>query len=500
MNNQFLEQIVVGAKVDTRGFKKADSALAKLNRNVKSLAASFGVAYGTRALVQYGKTAVKAFAEDDKAATILSKTLKNLGLQFADPRVREFIAQLEAQYGVLDDYLRPAYQKLVTTTGDWERSQSLLKTALDLSAQSGYDVVTVAEDLGKAYVGNTKGLQKYALGIKKADLASMSFEEILKRVAKVSAGAAQEAADTYSGKLDKLTVAASNASEKIGGALLDAVIKFGGGDVDKATSKVDSFAGAIEKLIRLATGTGGMSFKDILNSVDYKFGIIPVNRPQFAPTRGGAAGAMAAQAAEKKAKDEAARKAREEAAARAKLLKAQQDQLKLAKAKAIFDLQKIQIEAALKGKISDEERLRLKLMQAIEDENITQIEKYTKLLDEAQKKTVELVDTLAKLKFPELQVPTALQPNGKEFSSLTTLVAQSNIQPNLKEWSSSFSPSAMLPAAPVTSTPAPVVNVTVQGSVIAENDLAQVVNNAIANSNWAGSAVGYGRQAVTTAV
>ena len=398
MNNQFLEQIVVGAKVDTRGFKKADSALAKLNRNVKSLAASLGVAYGTRALVEYGKTAVKAFAEDDKAATILSKTLKNLGLQFADPRVREFIAQLETQYGVLDDYLRPAYQKLVTTTGDWERSQSLLKTALDLSAQSGYDVVTVAEDLGKAYVGNTKGLQKYALGIKKADLASMSFEEILKRVAKVSAGAAQEAADTYSGKLDKLTVAASNASEKIGGALLDAVIKFGGGDVDKATSKVDSFAGAIEKLIRLATGTGGMSFKDILNSVDYKFGIIPVNRPQFAPTRGGAAGAMAAQASEKKARDEAARKAKEEAAARAKLLKATQDQLKLAKAKAIFDLQKIQIEAALKGKISEEDRIRLKLMQAIEDENITQIEKYTKLLDAAQKKTKELTDVLQGIK------------------------------------------------------------------------------------------------------
>ena len=29
--NQFMEQIVVGAKVDTKGFKQAESALSKLN-------------------------------------------------------------------------------------------------------------------------------------------------------------------------------------------------------------------------------------------------------------------------------------------------------------------------------------------------------------------------------------------------------------------------------------------------------------------------------------
>jgi hypothetical protein len=70
----------------------------------------------------------------------------------------------------------------------------------------------------------------------------------------------------------------------------------------------------------------------------------------------------------------------------------------LAKAKSIFDIQKIQIEAALKGKISEEDRIRLKLMQAIESENISQIEKYTKLLDDAQKNTEKLVSTLAGIK------------------------------------------------------------------------------------------------------
>ena len=80
------------------------------------------------------------------------------------------------------------------------------------------------------------------------------------------------------------------------------------------------------------------------------------------------------------------------------LTKTTKENLKLSKAKAIFDLQKIQIEAALKGKISEEDRIRLKLMQAIENENISQIEIYTKLLDAAQKNTEKLVSTLQGIK------------------------------------------------------------------------------------------------------
>jgi len=103
-------------------------------------------------------------------------------------------------------------------------------------------------------------------------------------------------------------------------------------------------------------------------------------------------------AARQKAETDAKKRAAELLAAQKKTLKSQQDALKLAKARAIFDLQKIQIEAALKGKISEEDRIRLKLMQAIEDENISQIEVYTKLLDTAQKNTEKLVATLQGIK------------------------------------------------------------------------------------------------------
>ena len=454
------EEIVIGSKVDTRGFKKADSELKKLTRSVKNVAGAFGLAFSSQAILQYGKNAAMAFAEDDKAARVLTKTLDNLGLAFADADIKTFIADLEKQFGVLDDELRPAYQKLITATGDWRKSQQLLKLSLDLSAQSGEAVTTSANDLAQALVGNTKGLKKYNLGLTNAQLAAMSFEEILVRLSKVSKGQASLAADTYSGKLAKLKVAAANAQEVLGGALLDSFIKLSGGDVDKAAAKIEGFSTKVAKLTRLLTGADSLS--EALNSVDYKFGIIPVERKVSTNRSASPAGTYMRNAAEIKAAAAAKKLAEEQAAAAKKLLKSQQDQIKLAKAKAIFDLQKIQIEAALKGKISKEDEIRLKLMQAIEEENLTNVEKYQKALEVAQTKTKELTELLAAVKDLELKDPfgawsvdpltasineltksmfsvgTQIQANGKEWSSFANSVATTVIRPNLSEWSSSF--------------------------------------------------------------
>ena len=229
-----------------KAFSKAETATKSLTKGVKSLAGAFGLAFGARGAMQ----AVKAFAADDKAAKVLSKTLNNLGLAFADPAVTKFISDLERQSGVLDDKLRPAYQMLLTSTGDYIKSQDLLRTALDLSAMSGVDVVSVSADLAKAYQGNTRGLMKYQLGLDKAELAAMSFEEILAEVAKVSAGQAQIAADSYTGSLDKLSVAGANASEILGRDLVTALASLGGSDgLPKTLSLIESVAGALGKAI-----------------------------------------------------------------------------------------------------------------------------------------------------------------------------------------------------------------------------------------------------------
>lgn len=487
-----------------KAFSDADKAAARLNKSVRNLAGTFGLTFSAAAFVNYSKAAVKAFAEDDKAARTLTKTLDNLGLAFADADIKTFISDLEKQFGVLDDELRPAYQKLVSTTGDWRKSQELLKVALDLSAQSGESVVTSANDIAQAVVGNTKGLKKYNLGLTNTQLAALSFEEVLIRLTKISKGQAALAAETYTGKLDKLKVAAANAQEVLGGALLDSFIKLSGGDVDKATSKIDTFSTTVAKLIRLLTGADSLS--EALNSVDYKFGIIPVERKVSTNRSASPAGTYLRNAAEIKAAAAAKKLAEEQAAAQKKLLKSQQDLLKLNKAKAIFDLQKIQIEAALKGKISEEDRIRLLLMKAIEDENLTMIEKYTKALTEAQTKAKELQDILDKIKASKVDDPfagwtssagntveaihkmvaamfavqTQIQANGREWSSFANQVANTTIQSNGREWSSSFSPSATNPSVTAPTTTQPKVEITVVAPPFTDpNAVAESINQYI---------------------
>ena len=255
----FFEQIVIGSKFDAKGFKQAETALGKLNGTAKKVAGSLGLAFGAAAIAQYGKAAVKAFAEDEAAALRLNRAVENLGIGFANPAIADYIANLERSAAVADDILRPAFQGLLTTTGSLTQSQKLLNDAITISRASGVDLATVTEDLGKGYVGITKGLTKYNTGLTRAELQSKSFNEILGVILKRSAGAAEDYLDTTAYKFDVLSVATSNASEIIGGGLIDAFALVGGGtDANDAAYVIEGIATALAKVSVQAGRTIGV--------------------------------------------------------------------------------------------------------------------------------------------------------------------------------------------------------------------------------------------------
>ena len=462
-----------------KAFSKAETATKTLTKSVKGLAGAFGLAFGARGAMQ----AVKAFAADDKAAKVLSKTLNNLGLAFADPAVKKFISDLERQYGVLDDKLRPAYQMLLTSTGDYIKSQDLLRTALDLSAMSGVDVVSVSADLSKAYQGNTRGLMKYQLGLTKAELAAMSFEEILAQVAKVSSGQAQIAADSYAGSLDKLSVAGANVAETLGKDLVDALAILGGeGGLPKTLSLIESMSGAIgtaiiyaarfARVLDIITGSGAFNMLGDLNKAFAEFEAQDKARAISKSPNAGMAtsyqGKKAQDALALAAAKKIAAELKKQAAAAAALAKSKKETAALDKATAaanlalgkgtdVFDMDKIQLNAALIGQAealgkattgsqilaiaNDVQRLKVKqdiaaLEDAIASKDTAAIVKATaklnedlKILDALQKQDVKLLDInkvlagmkstdlinlanlqsaldlLAKFKFPTLTFP-----------------------------------------------------------------------------------------------
>ena len=256
---KFLEEIFIGSKFDAKGFKQAETALGKLSGSAKKVAGSLGLAFGAAAITQYGKAAAKAFAEDEAAALRLSRAVENLGIGFANPAIADYISNLERSAAVADDILRPAFQGLLTTTGSLTQSQKLLNDAITISRASGIDLATVTEDLGKGYLGITKGLIKYNTGLTRAELQSKSFNEILGITLKRSAGAAEDYLGTTAYKFDVLSVASSNAAEIIGGGLVDAFALVGGGtDANDAAYVIEGIATALANVSRQAGRTIGV--------------------------------------------------------------------------------------------------------------------------------------------------------------------------------------------------------------------------------------------------
>jgi len=413
--------IGIGAEYKGRpAFKKADKDILGLQAGVKSLAKAYIGLQGAQKAFRYGQQSIKAFVADDKAARQLSKTVGNLGLAYEATNVENFIQGLERTFHVADDLLRPAFGKLISTTQSYTKSKELLTLALNASAGAGVDLGTTVNDLTQAYIGNTRGLNKYKLGLTKAELAGKSFDEIQQIITKRFQGQAALAAETYSGKIDALNIAAGNAKETIGKGLVTAMQSIVGKDqgIKNATNAIDNMASSISlaiiemgKLIgkltdpaisalgeaksRARTGNKSNPLFDLL------YGKARTTYDPMSQINPGLTPGFVKLAQERIKQDkEAAKRQKELAAMLLKQTKALKEQTALAKAKSVIDkasavmnMDLIQNTAALMGQVTADEALRLKLQQAILLGNSTEAGNLAQQLLASQIASVKLAAT-----------------------------------------------------------------------------------------------------------
>jgi len=401
----------IATVLDAAGLNKADKSVKGFDKSVKKLGKTLGVTLSAAAIVNFGKKAAQAFIQDQKEAARLTQVVKNLGLELSAPAINQYIEGLSKASGVTDSQLRPAFQALLTTTGSVTASQKALQQAIDVSVGSGVELTTVAQDLANAYVGNTKGLKKYNLGLTQAQLKAASFTDISKKLNEQFAGANAAYLDTYAGKLQKLSTAASEAQEQIGGAVIDlAMAVTGASDVEQlirqigaatdfAVARIDNFIEGFKILKVLAAG--GFLTKDIGAELQ-KIQVEEFNRRlkrDYMKVWNNTNLPMSPQAlTQQRAAETAARKrAQELAKVTVKNTAELKKQNALKKAGTLFDEQQIQIIAALKGKISVEDRKRLELQLALATENTDEVAKLTKELAISQGLGIDLAKFLADL-------------------------------------------------------------------------------------------------------
>lgn len=421
-----------------RAFTEATKATTGLEKAVGKLGKQIVGVFAVSKVVAFSKASVKAFAADEAAAVRLTTALKNLGLELAAPAVTQYIDNLSRATAVADDQLRPAFQALINTTGSLTASQRILSQAIDVSAGSGIALETVAQDLANAYVGQTRGLRKYNLGLTQAQLKTASFEELTARLNKQFSGANAAFLDTYAGKLQALGVAGGEAQEKIGGAIIDLSMALSGAsDIDQLISRIETLTDkivgmfdAFQEGVTIIRGVlnaktfGGM--RDAIQKAQVEEYNRRLRRDYMKPWANVSMLKSAAQIAAEKAAERAAKKrAADQLKETKKLTAEQKKQAALKKAGTLFDMDQIQIIAALKGQVSDEERKRLELQFALLTGNEEEAKRLTYQIATAQGLGERLAAYLASL--PDAKNPFAsweayldrLAEKARQVASLT---------------------------------------------------------------------------------
>jgi hypothetical protein len=567
-----------------RAFAQAENAADKLGRTVKHALIGVGV-------TAFAKSAITAFAQNEKQMQLFANSLRNIGFDFAIKDSKAFLNTLELQYGVVGEQLIPAYQQLLTTTRSLAATQNLTNIALDIAARQGVSVTQAADALSKAYLGNTKAVGALGLGISKATLASGDFAAIIKEIATITKGSAAQGADTLSGKMARLSIAAGKARESIGAGLVEAlmqitksqdieqlqgkILAFGNsaaetlGKVGKlisdnilliktfaaalvlafTVSKIASFIIALETIVKTvktlrnaliasavarnflfsplgaAVATAAMFAaiglvtkgvealsESATKATDNLLNLFGASKALGAGGDQGGAAKFAEGASQRAAKD-----AKKAAADQLKATKAQtkavQDQAKLKKAQSLFDLDKVQILAALQGKLSEDEKLRLQLQFALLTDNAKEADRLSNQLAISQIKTTDLATAIAKLPpalNPFASFPQWIQDAINEINKLKFAVSTG---PTTTPGSPVLPPAIISPSGAAYTPPAPIniptmgvnpqtslpgyrdyragerasINVTVQGNVISNKDLADTIRMQLLDSSASGS-------------
>lgn len=232
-----------------KGTKQATKDISKMEQKFGNFANKAAKSFGLAALaagafaVKVGFDAVKAATEDQKSQTLLANSLRNtVGATDAVIASTEaYITQMQAEFGVADDQLRPALAKLAAVTGSVSKAQTLLGVSMDIAASKNISVEQASALVSKAYGGNIGALKKLFPQISAATVKSKDFAGAMQEISKETKGAAAASANTFAGQMERIKLAFGEASESLGYKLLPQVKAFADLIITKAIPAIQKF-------------------------------------------------------------------------------------------------------------------------------------------------------------------------------------------------------------------------------------------------------------------
>ena len=531
--------VPVTSSWNDKGFKAAAKDLGVLDGLANKLTKRLAGAFTVGAIGSFAKSSVAAFSQANKQFTVMAQTLNNLGFNVGLTKLEDFFNKLEMQFGKDKSVLIPAFQTLINSTKDYAKSQQLLNLALDVSAGSGKDLGSVAMALGKAYAGQTTALTRLGVGLSTANIKGKTFVDIQKQLTAQFSGSAAMAVDTFQGKMDLLKITYDNMKETIGKGIVDAITNaFSNGNISQFQKAMQNTATYVANI---ALGLGEVAKeigrvisaipKPILDAIaSFKnFGVLgllqSIGKKKASstadmlaslndPVATGLANYNNAKKSAQLAKEAAAAAAKELNNSKA-LTAEKKKQLELQKARAILDqsakildVEQASVVAAMMNEsLTQNEMLRLQLKKALLDDNAKAAGDFAMKLADSQIAALQLAaaNPFGKINLDILSAIASLQAFQQQLLALQ--VPMKSYLPTISTAAGTYYESSTglkstdlnagtfaqyyngLSGGLYGSTP--VVNVNVQGNVIAQQDLVSAINTGLYNTQANGTPVNW---------
>lgn len=279
ITGEYKDKATRAARKDLKGLTKDTEVFAKYAKKYYAIASAAAGYYAQKVL----KESIKNALEDEKSQRVLALTLANVAnaTDAAVIATEQQISSMQAAYGVTDDLLRPALARLARSSGSASQAIYDLKLALDISAATGKSLEAVTGALGKALDGNYASLQRLGLGLDASILKSKDQNKIFGQLRTTFASFARNEAATTEGKFRRIAVAADEAKEIIGVALIDTIndVVSTQGGVEGLTKSFNDLAYAIADTLRGLT--------DLVNGFNEATKSLKLEVYDFIPVLGG---------------------------------------------------------------------------------------------------------------------------------------------------------------------------------------------------------------------
>jgi hypothetical protein len=384
-----------GLERATKELKGFDKFVATSTIRLRSFARTGAIA-AAAGLTLFTKNSIQAALAQERLDKQLQLTLKSIGKEGLLPDLKIFIEDLQRATNVTEESLVPALRKLVAQTGDLDSAQLLLGKALDISAGTGAELDSVLNAINKAALGNYTSIARLGVGFTAAEAKSMGFVKVIQNLDKY-AGAAEAQTETFEGQLKSFRISAGEATETLGNGFLIAssYIVTGTDNLRTFGAVLENVAGGVgDVLIGFGATVSEKGFLSALNTTFEDLGRegFKVRQKQYLAAKGylglsqqtidalelqNKYGKKALTIDQQLAKIQAAILAREKAVTKEKTAQQALDKKK-AELAAMFDLDRINLQAALSRKLNAEDELRVKILQKLADGT-------AKAIDEAQR-------------------------------------------------------------------------------------------------------------------